>query len=63
MAQIQLQSAQAAGAINRQAEDDADLQRALEPVTGLDDNRSGGISISGSIRKLQKEGMKWILVF
>ncbi len=50
MAQIQLQSAQAAGTIDRQAEDDADLQRALEPVTGLDDNRSGGVSMGGSIR-------------
>lgn len=50
MAQIQLLSAQAAGTIDRQAEDDADLQRALEPVTGLDDNRSGGVSMSGSIR-------------
>jgi len=50
MAQIQLQSAQAAGTIDRQAEDDADLQRALEPVTGLDDSRSGGVSMGGSIR-------------
>lgn len=32
------------------AEDDADLQRALEPNTGLDDNRSGGLNWNQSIR-------------
>jgi hypothetical protein len=36
--------------LQQQAEDKADLQRALEPVKGLDDNRSGGLSISDSIR-------------
>jgi len=51
MAQIQLQSAQAAGSIDRQAERDADLQRALRPISeDLDDSRSGGFSIGGSMR-------------
>lgn len=50
MAQMQLQTAQAGGEIDRQAESDADLQRALTPQTGLDDNRGGGLSIGGSIR-------------
>lgn len=50
MAQIQLQSASAAGSIDRQAESDADLQRALQPNTGLDESRSGGLNMGGSIR-------------
>jgi hypothetical protein len=50
MAQMQLQTAQAGGEIDRQAESDADLQRALTPQTGLDDNRGGGLSIGGSVR-------------
>jgi len=50
MAQIQLQSAQVGGSIDRQAEDDADLQRALRPVDGLNPNRSGGLSWDGSVR-------------
>lgn len=50
MAQVQLQTAQAGGNIDRQAEDDSDLQRALMPQTDLDDSRGGGLSIGGSIR-------------
>lgn len=50
MSQMQLQTAQAGGEIDRQAESDADLQRALTPQTELDANRSGGLSIGGSIR-------------
>lgn len=50
MAQIQLQSAQVGGSIDRQAEDDSDLQRALRPLDGLDENRSDGLGMGGSIR-------------
>jgi len=50
MAQIQLQTAQTGGALDREAENDADLQRALTPPTTLDDNRSGGLRITDSIR-------------
>lgn len=50
MAQIQLQSAQVGGSIDRQAEDDADLQRALRPLDGLNENRGGGLGWGGSIR-------------
>lgn len=50
MAQIQLQSAQVGGSIDRQAEDDSDLQRALRPLDGLDENRGGGLGMGGSIR-------------
>lgn len=50
MAQMQLQSAQVGGAIDRTAEDDADLQRALKPLEGLDDGRGGGLGWGGSIR-------------
>jgi len=34
----------------RLAEDDADLQRALRPVDGLNPNRSGGLNWNESIR-------------
>lgn len=50
MAQIQLQSAQVGGSIDRQAEDDADLQRALRPLEGLNENRGGGLGWGGSVR-------------
>lgn len=50
MAQIQLQSAQVGGSIDRQAEDDADLQRALRPLDGLNENRGGGLGWGGSVR-------------
>ena len=50
MSQIQLQTAQTGGALDREAENDADLQRALTPPTTLDDNRSGGLRITDSIR-------------
>ena len=50
MSQTQLQAAQVGGTIDRHAQDDADLQRALAPQEGLNDNRSGGLSIDGSIR-------------
>lgn len=50
MAQVQLQSAQVGGAIDRQSEDDADLQRALRPLEGLDENRGGGLGWDGSVR-------------
>ena len=50
MAQIQLQTAQSSSAIDREAENDADLQRALTPARNLNDNRSGGLRITDSIR-------------
>lgn len=50
MAQIQLQTAQSAGEVDKAAEDDADLQRALTPATNLNDNRSGGLGITDAIR-------------
>lgn len=50
MAQIQLQSAQVGGSIDRQAEDDSDLQRALRPLDGLNENRGGGLGWGGSVR-------------
>ena len=50
MTQIQLQSAQVGGAIDRQAEEDADLQRALRNTQNLNDNRSGGINWKDSVR-------------
>ena len=51
MAQIQLQSAYIATSIDRQAKDDADLQKALTPVKGLNPNRKdGGFSWNDSFR-------------
>jgi hypothetical protein len=47
MAQIQIQSTVAGSNIDRQAEDDADLQRLLTPRTGLNDSRNGGRSTYG----------------
>lgn len=51
MAQIQLQSAQAAGAVDRQAEADAELQRALRVPTDLNPARDsqGGLRMTDSI--------------
>jgi P-type conjugative transfer protein TrbJ len=51
MTQIQLQSAYIATSIDRQAKDDADLQKALTPVKGLDpDRKDGGFSWNDSFR-------------
>ena len=50
MAQVQIQAAEVGGSIDRQAEDDSDLQRALMPNEGLNSNRSGGLSINDSLR-------------
>jgi type IV secretion system protein TrbJ len=53
MAQIQLQSAQVGSMIDRQAEDDADIQRALRNTEVLNPNRGGGINWRDPLRPAQ----------
>lgn len=51
MSQIQIQAAQVGGQVDRQSEEDEDLQRALRPRHGLNPDRSGGINMNTPMRE------------